>query len=160
MVVIIVHKSVRSKVLSYVRSYSDAHQESPSLGQIASFVGTTKPHIGRVLAALERDGALKRLPAPPRMKRRIVLADARSVAIETLRALGWAVDTDMMTAAAPSVPTLELSNGVRARHDPARAKGIGGHGTAQIETGTHHARKGQSQASPTDRRRGGAGGRS
>jgi predicted transcriptional regulator len=95
------HGGVRAAVLGYVRSYQAANHDSPSLGEIAVGVGTSKPHVSAILDRLEEDGALRRLPAGTRQKRPIVLANDLDSAIATLRALGWIIDNDVRSAAPP-----------------------------------------------------------
>lgn len=99
----------RAAALAFIRSYAHAHGDSPSLGQIAEEIGTTKPHVIRLLDRLEADGALRRLPGQPRRKRLIVLTDNQQCAVATLRALGWTINDELRIASAPLVPDRELS---------------------------------------------------
>jgi DNA-binding MarR family transcriptional regulator len=126
--------NVRADVLRYVRSYHQERHDTPSLGEIALAVGSTKPHVSRVLSKLEQDGALIRLPAPARSKRRIVLSDQRQEAIDTLRALGWTVNGEVNAADAP-VTDGELFAGDLLSHLDPRARGER-HGQGEEAVGT------------------------
>lgn len=93
--------TARALVLAFLRRYILAHGDSPSLGQIADHVGISKSHAKDILDRLERDRAIRRLPAMPRRKRRIVLTENQGRAVETLRALGWTINEDTRSADSP-----------------------------------------------------------
>ena len=100
--------SARPAIMAYLRAYQAAHDETPSLGEIANAVGSTKPHVSRALNRLERDGELRRLPAAPRQKRRIVLPEQQARALAMLRELGWSINGDVRSLHGPSVTDWEL----------------------------------------------------
>lgn len=93
--------NARAAVLSFVRAYLAAHDDSPSLGEIADGIRSTRANVARTLAGLERDGELVRLPAQPRCKRRIVLPEQQARALAMLRSLGWIVNGDIRALRSP-----------------------------------------------------------
>lgn len=94
--------NARSAVLSFVRAYLARHDDSPSLGEIADGLGSTKPRVLRILSGLERDGELIRLPGAARCKRRILLPEQQSRALALLRELGWEVNSSSRSISGPS----------------------------------------------------------
>lgn len=93
--------NARAAVLSFVRAYLARHDDSPSLGEIADGLGSTKPRVLRILSGLERDGELIRLPGAARCKRRILLPEQQSRALALLRQLGWEINPGSKLVQAP-----------------------------------------------------------
>lgn len=100
--------SARPAIMAFLRAYHEEHDDTPSLGEIAAAVRSTKPHVSRALDRLERDGELRRLPAPPRQKRRIVLPEQQARALAMLRELGWSINGDVRAVSPPAVTDWEL----------------------------------------------------
>ena len=87
--------SARTAVRTFVRAYLAQHDDSPSIGEIAAALRSTKPHVTRVLDGLERDGELVRLRAGPRRKGRIILPEQQARALALLTDLGWSINGDV-----------------------------------------------------------------
>jgi biotin operon repressor len=101
--------SFRLLVLAFVTEYLGKHSASPSYGEIAAALESSRERVHKAVRSLERDGLLVRTPGP----RGLSLPTLRDAAIRQLRAYGFVVDEDMMEAHRPVtdpplLPPIEL----------------------------------------------------
>jgi len=92
--------SRRNLVLAFVRDYIGRWQTSPSCGEIAEGVGTSRTTVKRLVRSLVQDGYLLRSAGP----RGLALPADEAAAIERLLALGWRIDGQERTARGPDWP--------------------------------------------------------
>ena len=81
--------------MSFVRAFMLAHDISPSLGEIALHVGSTKPRVTRALDELVAAGRLVRRKG---CARGLAFPDDAARAVSILRREGWIVDEDLRHA--------------------------------------------------------------
>jgi DNA-binding MarR family transcriptional regulator len=99
-------RNVSGDLIGFIRAYRARYNgDTPSLGELANAVRSTKPAVSRMLDRLQRDGALVRLPGPPRRKRRIILPDEKDRALALLRSIGFVVNSDALSGALPATVT-------------------------------------------------------
>jgi hypothetical protein len=87
--------SRRLLVLAFVREYIGRWSQSPSHGEIANGLSISPTRARQLTKALVASGQLVRSPGP----RGLSLPSARDEALRQLRALGYAIDEDILEAA-------------------------------------------------------------
>lgn len=85
--------SFRLLALRFVRQYIADYGMSPSQGEIARGLDATRTRVRDALKSLAADGLLLRTPG----ERGLRLPDEREAALQTLRALGYRVEGEVVT---------------------------------------------------------------
>jgi len=92
--------SRRNLVLAFVRDYISQWKLSPSCGEIAEGVGTSRTTVKRLVRSLVQDGHLLRIAGP----RGLALPADEAAAVDRLIALGWRIDSQDRTVCGPHWP--------------------------------------------------------
>ncbi|WP_152608735.1 LexA family transcriptional regulator [Croceibacterium mercuriale] len=87
--------SFRLLVLGFVRDYIGLMHASPSYGEIAAELDSSRKRVMKAVRSLERDGLLIRAAGP----RGLRLPSLRDAAIRQLRDAGFFIDEDLKIAA-------------------------------------------------------------
>lgn len=101
--------SFRLLALAFITEYIGENGASPSYGEIAAALESSRERVRKAVRSLELDGLLLRSPGP----RGLTLPTLRDAAVRQLRELGWKVDEDLRRVAEPVtdpplLPPIEL----------------------------------------------------
>lgn len=126
--------SRRLRLVAFIRTYKGEHGGiSPSLGEMAAALNTSRSRVSEHLQRLEHDGMISRVRGA---RRAILLLDdpehIEAEAVSLLRRLGWQVNDDLRQIAAP-VTNSELTVPPELDNIPGLAEG--GHDPSENSAG-------------------------
>jgi DNA-binding MarR family transcriptional regulator len=89
--------SFRALVFAFVRDYWARWGQSPSYGEIAAHLASSRTRVKQAVLALAKEGRIVRVPGP----RGLRLPTEQEEALRKLAELGWRIDPDSETAVPP-----------------------------------------------------------